>query len=414
MNKIYRTMLGFIAMAISFVMPSDVLADTCFRAGPYLQELGPNGVTVVFENTLPTFAWVELRRKGVTTARKYYQDVEGQHQIYNNITAPTTALPLQNFVIRLDGLLENTDYEYRICSQHILEMQSYSIKIGDQYDSEWYAFRTPDSKATEHHIAVVSDTHNRPAAFAGFLLATDFRTADHIILAGDIMDNMQVGAVTGTALQPEEPYTSFVNTCVQNFATGKDFCMLRGDHETKGDAADFFDVYFPHRSGRLYNAYRWGDLEVVLLDGGEAEADSDPAARTGNNLGMYRPYREEEARWFERLMQTDEFRSAKYRIVFSHLPIPYGNANENSNSNDNENAGTRHFSQLMLPLLNKADIDLVVCGHLHPETYTMIPAGTQGNAFPCLIQGYNSALRIDIENGELKLKIVDETGKELQ
>lgn len=406
MNKSYSSILGLIVLAISYIMPADVLAETCFRAGPYLQELGPNGVTVVFENTQPTFAWVEVRAKGMVLGQKFYQDVKGQHQVYNTIAAPSVPVPVQNYAVRVGGLSENTAYEYRVCSQQILEMQSYNIKLGTQYESEWYEFRTLDSKATEHHIAVISDVHNRPSVFAGLLLATDYKTADHIVLAGDMMNNMQMGTAPAAAQKQEEPYTSFVNTCVQNFATGKDFCMLRGDAETKGDIADFFDRYFPHQSGRLYNAYRWGDLEVVMLDGGDAAPDADLSNRT-QSLGMYRPYREEEARWFERLIKTDEFRSAKYRIVFSHLPIP------NDADDDSENAGTTHFSQLMLPLLNKAGVDLVVCGHRHPETFNMIPAGSRGNDFPCIIQGYNSALRIDIEGGELKLKVVDENGKVL-
>lgn len=403
MYKSCRNILGLLVLAISCAMSSSVLADTCFRAGPYLQELGTDGVTVVFENNVPTFAWVEIRQKGSLVVTKYYQEVKGQHQIYNKLSSPQVALPLQNFVVRINGLKGNTEYEYRICSQQILEQQSYSMKIGEQYESGWYTFRTKDPNATEHHIAVISDVHNRPSTFAGFLLATDCKTADHIVLAGDMMDNMQMGTAPSTALKQEEPYTSFINTCVQNFATGKDFCMLRGDHETKGDIADYFDVYFPTQSGRLYNAYRYGDLELVFLDGGDAAADANLTSRN-HTLGMYGPYREEEARWFEKLIQTEEFKTAKYRIVISHLPVPYGNENENGN----ENAGTRHFSQLMLPLLNQANIDLMVCGHLHPETYTMIPKGAQGNDFPCLIQGYNSALRIDIEGGEVKTKVVGE------
>lgn len=408
MNKSYSKILGLLLLALSCIMPASVMAETCFRAGPYLQELGTNGVTVVFENTKPTFAWVELRLKGTLAATKYYQEVKGQHQVYNTISAPSVPLPVQNFAVRMDGLKENSEYEYRVCSQQILEMQSYSIKLGTQYESEWQTFRTLDSKATEHHLVVLSDLHNRPSSLINFLNATDYSTAEHIIYAGDMMNNMQVGTPPSSALKQEEPYSSFINASVDVFARNKDFCMLRGDHETKGDAADFFDRYFPHQSGRLYNAYRWGDLEVVFLDGGEAAEDGNLTSRI-NNLALYRPYREEEARWFQKLIQTEEFRTAKYRIVVSHLPIPYGNDADG----DSENAGTRHFSQLMLPLLNQAGIDLLVCGHLHPDTYTMLPKGTKDNDFPCLIQGYNSAVRIDIVGGALKLKVVDENGRVL-
>ena len=376
-------------------------ANTCFRGGPYLQELAHNGVTVVFENTVPTFSWVELRKKGLTSATKFYQDIEGLHQAYDRIQAPTAALPVQNFAIRLSGLSPNTMYEYRVVSQKIDQLKPYSLTLSTQYESEWYGFSTPSDNATTHRLLVLSDMHNRPTTLQKFLMALDYQTADHVIYAGDMMDNIQMSATSGSAFKPEEPYASFINVSTQLFATQKDFCMLRGDHETKGDAADYFGTYFPHQSGKLYNAYRWGDLEIILLDGGEALPDDDPTARS-TMLAAYNPYRQEEARWLEQLTQTAEYKEAKYRIVVSHLPIP--NATE-----DEQQAGAKYFADLMFPILNMAKVDLLVCGHLHPETYTFTEP-TEGAQFPSIVQGYNSALRIDIKEGKVTLKVVDENG----
>lgn len=398
MRQIFSTLLAIIIT----LLPVNVTASTtCFRGGPYLQELSHDGVTIVFENKVPTFAWVELRKKGLTTVTKYYQEVEGQHQIYDHIQAPSVSLPVQNFVIRIGGLKSNTAYEYRVCSQKIDEMKPYSAKLSTQYESDWYEFTTLDDMATEHHLLVLSDLHNRPATLEKFLTALDYRTASHIIYAGDMMDNIQMGTTSGTAAPKEEPYTSFINTSVQLFATQQDFSMLRGDHETKGDAADWFETFFPHQSGRLYNAYRWGDLEVVMLDGGEALPDEDPTAYT-SMLAAYNPYRQEEARWLEQLIQTPEYREARYRIVISHLPIPF-------TSEDAGQAGAKYFSDLMLPILNRADVNLVVCGHLHPETY-LFQKPVEGPTFPTLVQGYNAALRMDIKDGEITLRVIDENG----
>lgn len=379
-------------------------ATTCFRGGPYLQELSHNGVTVVFENTVPTFAWVELRKRGASTATKYYQEIEGQHQIYDHIQAPSVALPVQNFKIRISGLNSNTAYEYRVCAQKIDEMKPYSAKLSTQYESGWYSFTTLDSKATTHHLLVLSDMHNRPSTLENYLTVMDYTTADHIIFAGDMMNNLQVARTTGSVSAEEEPYTSFINSCVNLFATQKDFCMLRGDFETKGDGADYFGCFFPHQSGKYYNAYRWGDLEVVMLDGGEALPDDDPTAYS-TTLAAYNSYRQEEARWLEGLIQTPEYQTAQYRIVISHLPIP--NVTE-----EETQAGARFFADLMTPILNKANVNLVVCGHLHPQTYTFTEA-TENVSFPTLVQGYNSALRLDIENGKITLRVVDENGATL-
>ena len=394
----------YLVVSVMAFLPLNLSADTSFRGLPYLQELSHNGVTVVFENTVSTFAWVELRKKGQTTATKYYQDIEGQHQAYDYIQASTVALPVQNFVIRINGLTAATEYEYRICSQKIDEMKPYSAKFSTQYESEWNTFRTLDNKATSHRLVVLSDLHNRPATLEKFLSVLSPLSADHIIYAGDMMDNMQVGNPPTNALKAEEPYASFTNVSSQIFATKKDFCMLRGDHETKGDAADYFERYFPHQSGKLYNAYRWGDLEVVLLDGGEALPDDDPTTRS-TILAAYNAYRQEEARWLEQLTQTTEYQTAKYRIVVSHLPIP--NASE-----EETQAGAKYFADLMLPILNHANVDLVVCGHLHPETYLFTEA-TENVSFPTLVQGYNSALRIEITEGKITLNVIDENGTSL-
>lgn len=377
-------------------------ANTCFRTGPYLQELTPTHVTIVYENNVPSFSWVEVQKVGSKNIKKYFADALGKHRIYNQISAPQPSLPLQNFCVPVEELEEGTSYEYRICSQKIEEMRPYSARIGTRYESDWYTFTTPRADATEHHIGILSDLHHQPALLAQFLHALNHESADALIFAGDIMDNMQVSSARVKA--PEEPYESFVNTSIELFATQKPFYMLRGECETQGDISRFFSQYFPHQSGRLYNAYRWGDLEIVLLDGGAAKPDSDPQAHQ-STLSAFNLYREEEARWFENLLQTEEFRNAKYRIVVSHFPIPCQVENEKTEG------GIAHFQELMLPLLNKAGIDLLVAGHQHPETYTLLPVGTQDNTFPCLVQGCNSALRIDIQDGHISLRIVDREGK---
>ena len=63
----------------------------------------------------------------------------------------------------------------------------------------------------------------------------------------------------------------------------------------------------------------------------------------------------------------------------------------------------------MTPILNKADVNLLVCGHLQPKTYTLLEPTADAN-FPTLVQGYNSALRLDIKDGKITLRVVDADG----
>ena len=139
---------------------------------------------------------------------------------------------------------------------------------------------------------------------------------------------------------------------------------------------------------------------VVMLDGGESKADGSPTARV-TNLGMFDQYREQEARWLEALIKTEEYQTAKYRIVFSHFPVT------NETLDDTE-AGAAHFAQVMLPVLNRGNVDLLVAGHRHPESHTMIAKGSRGNEFPVLVQGYNFGARVDIVDGNISVKTAGE------
>lgn len=392
--KCTHSLLAIMMAAMVSWLPVATRAQEWLKAGPYLQELSADGVTVVFENSIKSFSWVEVRKKGTTAAQTCYDERDGQHQIYSEVVAPQVAAPTQNFVVRLDGLSSSTDYEYRVCTQVVNWMRPYSASVGEVYQGDWQTFRTLDPAATEHHLVVVSDMHCRPDVLEEMLNALDYQSAGHIIYAGDMMNNMQIMA--NSAMEPEEPYASFVNKSVELFARNLDFCMLRGEHETRGDIARHFRTYFPHRSGRLYNACRWGDLMVVFLDGGESAADGDPLARV-TNLGAFDQYREDEARWLAGVVESEEYRSARYRIVFSHFPV----TNEPL---DEAEAGAAHFASLMLPVLNRANVDLLVSGHRHPEGYTMIGKGSKGNDFPVLVQGYNFGARIDIVDGDITVR----------
>lgn len=400
--NINKSLTYFAACALFCLMSVGAAAQTCFRGGPYLQELSATGVTVVWENSKPTLSWVELRKAGTTTADSIFQDTLSLHMAYPEIKAPSMAVPVQNFVVRVKDLSPATQYEYRICSREIKALAAYSATFGSDYASDWYAFTTPAESPTEHSLLILSDMHNRPDTLSALLTAAGYEQADQIILAGDMMDNFQVG--TTTIKSQEEPYGSFVNTCISLFAQKKDFYVLRGDHETMGDASRFFYQFFPTNNGKYYRAYRIGDLELVMLDGGAETADvADPTAGSRSSLAMFSPYREEEAEWLKQLVATPEFKSAKYRIVVSHFPLPaYGDEAEDS--------GTAHFAKLMTPILNDAGITLAISGHRMPASSEVRLAGNSGAEFPSVTIGADAALSVKIADGSISVSEVKKDG----
>lgn len=376
-------------------------AQSWMTVGPYLQELTTDGVTVVFEHDIPSISWLEVREKGSTEVMEFYQTVNGRVKAYSQILGmKNPAVPVQNFAIRAEGLKPATTYEYRVRAHKVVSENSNGVSANTAfssiYNGTWYQFTTQDPQQKEHHIFITSDMHNRPDTLEALLKYLDYQTCDRIIYNGDMINYMQNGS--------QEPYTGFINTSVNLFARNKPFEYLRGNHETRGDMSRHIMDYFPRKSGQLYNAYRWGDMEIILLDCGEDKIDT---AEEYFGMASFFSYREEMARWFQELIRTDEFRTAKYRIIICHFTMLL-----NNDKPTDKFGGEPHLITLLTPLLKQCDIDMLISGHYHPDTYTYMDKNynNKGNQFEEYNIGNHSAMRIDIADGKFNLKIVSSKG----
>lgn len=376
-------------------------AQSWMTVGPYLQELTTDGVTVVFEHDIPSISWLEVREKGSTEVKEFYQTVNGRVKAYSQILGmKNSAVPVQNFAIRAEGLKPATTYEYRVRAHKVVSENSNGVSANTAfssiYNGTWYQFTTQDPQQKEHHIFITSDMHNRPDTLEALLKYLDYQTCDRIIYNGDMINYMQNGS--------QEPYTGFINTSVNLFARNKPFEYLRGNHETRGDMSRHIMDYFPRKSGQLYNAYRWGDMEIILLDCGEDKIDT---AEEYFGMASFFSYREEMARWFQDLIRTDEFRTAKYRIIICHFTMLL-----NNDKPTDKFGGEPHLITLLTPLLKQCDIDMLISGHYHPDTYTYMDKNynNKGNQFEEYNIGNHSAMRIDIADGKFNLKIVSSKG----
>ncbi|MCR4920751.1 MAG: metallophosphoesterase [Bacteroidaceae bacterium] len=376
-------------------------AQSWLTRGPYLQELTTDGVTVVFEHGIPSVSWIEIREKGQTETTKYFQTVNGRVKAYSQIlSTKNSAVPVQNFAIRAEGLKPGTAYEYRIRANRLQSLDSNGAKsiigMSNMYSSAWKGFVTQDPNQSEHHIFITSDMHNKPDSLVALLKLLDYKTCDRIIYNGDMNNYMQNGS--------EEPYGAYINVSVNMFAQNKPFEIVRGNHETRGNMSRHFMDYFPHKSGHIYNAYRWGDLEIVLLDSGEDKLDNH---KEYYGMASFYSYREEMARWFEELIKTDEFRTANYRIVICHFTMLLDNGKPTD-----EFGGQPQLISLIRPLIDQCDIDMLISGHYHPKTYTYMDKNYKGkgNKFEEYNIGAHSGMRLDIADGSIHLKIVSTQG----
>ena len=117
---------------------------------------------------------------------------------------------------------------------------------------------------------------------------------------------------------------------------------------------------------------------------------------TGNDFDSYR---QEQAAWLEKALQSEEVASAKYKVVMMHIPPIAGVA-----------PVSKDLNALYLPILEKAGITLMVCGYTHNSQ--MHEASKKCN-FPILENGSHTLLNIRATDTSMEVIVEDFEGKEL-
>lgn len=84
------------------------------------------------------------------------------------------------------------------------------------------------------------------------------------------------------------------------------------------------------------------------------------------------------------------------RIVLLHIPLGNGTWH-----------GNIHLEELFLPILNDADIDVMLSGHTH--RYSFRPANDEVR-FPVLVNDNASLLRCDVGDGRITVRIYGPEG----
>jgi Icc-related predicted phosphoesterase len=131
-----------------------------------------------------------------------------------------------------------------------------------------------------------------------------------------------------------------------------------------------------------------------MLDGGEDKPD--------NNIEYYETaaydeYRKEVAEWLKKVVESEECKSAKHRIVFLHMPPIDGHKMWH---------GTKHIREMYIPILNKANISVMLCGHVHKYSYH-----TDQAEFPIVVNSFEDALKVKVDGEGIKVDVVDMAGK---
>ncbi len=350
------------------------------KTGPYLQAPGEHQITVRWVTHVPCYSWVEYGESKDLIDKKAHTVNDGLIEAYNTIHS-----------IALKNLQPGRSYFYRICSKKIESFAPYRLVYGDTFLSPAYSFRTVNTKAKDVSFLVFNDIHDRPDSFAHLMKYVESESKDFIFLNGDMFDfQIDENQLVSHLLAPFSKL----------FSTQIPFFFSRGNHETRGKFARNLSDYFDGREHQYYYSIQYGPIYAIVLDSGEDKTDKDPEY---GGIVDFDSYRLKQAEWLKNEVQKKEYKRAKYKVVFSHIP-PYYSGDWH---------GTMHCRKIWGPIFNDAKIDLLISGHTHRYSIKQKVEGEHN--YPIVIgggprNGARTIMDIKADHRSFNLTMIDDKG----
>ena len=352
--------------------------------GPYLQNMGPDEVTVVWLSDKPSVGWVELAPDDgsnfYATERPRFFDAK--NGVKNTSTIHT---------VKLKGLNPGTNYRYRVFAQEVLSHIGHKIVYGDYaatnvYSKKPLVFRTSDPANQTISFAMVNDIHGNSGLLENLVSKCDLIKTDFIIFNGDMVSVFN---------EENHIFNGFMDKATALFASEIPMYYTRGNHETRGAFATEFQRYFSPKEENIYYTFRQGPVCFVILDTGEDKPDSDIEYA---GITVYDEYRSEQAEWLRQVLNSKEYKEAPFKVIVAHIP-PIGGWH-----------GNLEVENKFMPLLREAKPDLMLCGHLHRFVHQKATAETP---FPIIVNSNTAVLKAAANSEELDVQVIDTEGKVL-
>ena len=352
-------------------------ADKIFRMKPYLQNPVGNGITVMWETTVPAYCWVEYGTD--TTQLKRARTIVDGQVVCNNYLHK----------IRIDGLQPGQKYYYRVCSQEILLYQAYKKVFGNTAQSAFSEFTLPATDTDSFTAVVFNDLHQHTQTFRALCQQIKNVNYDFVVFNGDCVDDPV----------DHNQATSFISELTEGVCGDRiPTFFMRGNHEIRNAYSIGLRDHYAYVGDRTYGSFNWGDTRIDMLDWGEDKPD-DHWVYYG--LNDFTQLRNEQVDFLKKELSSKEFKKAGKRVLIHHIPL-YGNDGKNLCAN------------LWTKLLEKAPFNISLNAHTHKYAYH--PKGELGNNYPVIIGGgYKmdgaTVMILEKKKDELRVKVLNAKGK---
>lgn len=338
------------------------------KSGPWVSEARTDRVTILWTSDVPGMAWVEL-----SDGTKVWETFAGRH-VFHRLHR-----------VRIDGLAPGAELRYRVCGQELTDdSNARNPKFGAVYEGSWHSVRTFDPKAAECRFSVFNDIHMRTDKYASLAAQVDSAATDFLFLNGDIVSagNYVLDTLTRYALDP-----------LGDLPAGIPVLFGRGNHEGRGNNVELVADVFPNADpAPFYYTFRQGPVAFIVFDAGE----------TGKNRSIlysgkdvYEEYLNEQIEWARKAMKDRAFRKAPVKVCLLHVPMI-------DHEDKTDFLLQRWLNVHMVPLLNRAGVDLMIGADLHEFMYC--EPGSMANDFPIIVNDEAHRLEFSYSHGFITLR----------
>ena len=379
MKRFFLILTAIAAMTVT--ASAEGTPKVMLTCGPYLQNVTETSFTVVWTTNMDAVSWVEIAPDDDThfynVERPKYYDLRGQGR------RPITKL----HKVTVTGLEPGTTYRYRVLMNGVVSAENrdhiaFTAGWGNEVRRDITKVTTLSKEYDEVKFAMVNDMHEKDSVFRT-LFPDSKDKYDFVCFNGDM---------TSTVDHEDDIAKYYLRSASKLFGAYTPIMFVRGNHEYRGNDALKYLEYMDTPTGKTYYSYNYGDHYFIVLDGGEDKHDSDI-----RNLGIMitEDYVKQEAEWLKEVVKSEEFKNAKTRIVFCHMQ-----------PGDNGWHGQKTISKYLVPVLNEAGIDVMLCGHIHQYKY--YEPGTTSADFPVICNPNAKRMDATVKADKIKLEFVDE------
>ncbi len=316
-------------------------AEAKILTNPTVFLSGPDEYNIVFATDDYSAAFVELSYGGKTYV--YADEYDGVIRTDDYIHS-----------VRVPKSMLDSAGAYTIVAREVEN----STKNGISYESEVRKTQTfyGDKDKNSINISFFSDLHLKPAEFERAEMARDIMDKkigrpDLIVLNGDITDALPNDMYFAEALLDGAYIISRGEIPV---------IYVRGNHEARGEFAQFIDRYLAFEGGNMYGRVEFGPASFIVGDCGEDKPDYQVEY---GGLVDFDNYLISQLNWLQNMGGYDA--SKPYHIALSHSPRFFD----------------RKYSSECFKILEEYGTDIQISGHSH------VAAEFSGAQYPILIDG---------------------------